>query len=94
MCVSILSIFSNIFKNLEFLDWSLRLVWLDSRVMLIHGSFTFGKGHFTSASIKMCDDSLTLVVLKLLITLNHFIHLWQTDNLDWKLTKNEIYEIM
>lgn len=43
MCVCILSIFSNIFKNLEFLDWSLRLVWLDSRVMLIHGSIKFGE---------------------------------------------------
>lgn len=41
-------------------DYRLSLVWSDSGVMFIHESFAFGKGHFTSASIKMCDDSLTL----------------------------------
>jgi len=85
VCVSVC-----VFNNLKFLDWNLRLASLDSRVMFIHGSFTFGKGHFTSASIKMCNDSLTLIVLKILIISYHFIHLWQVDNLNWKVTKNEV----
>ena len=86
MCVCVC-----VFNNLKFLDWNLRLASLDSRVMFIHGSFTFGKGHFTSVSIKMCNDSLTLIVLKLLIISYHFIHLWQVDNLNWKVTKNEVH---
>lgn len=80
-----------VFNNLKFLDSNIRLASLDSRVMFIHGSFTFGKGHFTSASIKICNDSLTLIVLKLLIISYHFIRLWQVDNLNWKVTKNEVH---